>query len=262
MFFKLLKHNLQFIYKQTIIFIIIVLFCAIISRLTAFDNPPFIILIINKFASGAALGFSVGLIINAIMRTWGRFITNTYGDESYLTHTLPVSKHTIWAAIFTAGVVTIFTSILTFIAAILIMYYSPETINALKQLFYDTFGQSVNLIAFITVSIIGIFSQLLFTLQAGFCGIILGHHAHSHRILRSVLYGVGIYLLGALILYVLAIIWSYLNEDINQLLFHNTTTEISAVFHLLLGIAPSYITYIVILYFVSAKILTRGVDIE
>lgn len=262
MFNKLLKYHLQSIYKQAIIFMAIVLICAITSRLTAFDNPPFIVLFINKFTNGCAFGFTVGLIINVVMRTWARFITNTYGDESYLTHTLPVSKRTIWASIFAAGVIVTITSILTFIIAILIMYGSPDTINAISQSFYDSFGSNIKLSAFIIVLVFGIFLQLLFTLQAGFCGIIIGYRGYNYRLIRSVVYSIAIYILGSIILFTLALIWSCFDHDINQLLFQNVTPEIGTVFRLLLGIAIVYFIYITSIYFINAKLLSRGVDVE
>ncbi len=262
MFTKLLKYHLQSIYKQAIIFMAIVLICAIVSRLTAFDNPPFIILFINKFTNGCAFGFTVGLIINVVMRTWARFITNTYGDESYLTHTLPVSKHTIWAAIFIASVIVTITSILTFIIAILIMYGSPDIISSISQFFYDSFGTNIKLSTFITVLILGVFLQLLFTLQAGFCGIIIGYRGYNYRLVRSVIYSIAIYNLGSIILFTLALIWSCFDHDINQLLFQNITPEISTVFRLLLGVTVVYFIYIISIYFINAKLLSRGVDVE
>ena len=36
------------------------------------------------------------IILNNLMRLWARFKNNFYGDESYLTHTLPINKKTLY----------------------------------------------------------------------------------------------------------------------------------------------------------------------
>ena len=38
------------------------------------------------------------IIINNVLRFWVRFRQTMYGDESYLTHTLPVEKNTLYAS--------------------------------------------------------------------------------------------------------------------------------------------------------------------
>lgn len=42
----------------------------------------------------------VSSLINGLMRSWVRFITNIYKDESYLTHTLTIEKKDIYLSKF------------------------------------------------------------------------------------------------------------------------------------------------------------------
>ena len=89
---KILKYDLLYIYKVLIVFYTLSLFFAVMTRITTIDNPPLIMLIINKILSGTTIALIINIIINSIMRIWVRFKNNIYGDESYLTHTLPVKK--------------------------------------------------------------------------------------------------------------------------------------------------------------------------
>ena len=48
------------------------------------------------------------ILINNLMRTWVRFRHNLYGDESYLTHTLPVERKTIYLSKFITSIILVF----------------------------------------------------------------------------------------------------------------------------------------------------------
>ena len=52
--------------------------------------------IIGEICQGAMFSMMISAIINNLMRMWVRFKQNLYGDESYLTHTLPVTKASIY----------------------------------------------------------------------------------------------------------------------------------------------------------------------
>ena len=126
---KLIKYDLQFIYKQLVIFYCIIFASAIIARLTNFDSNIFLIKFIHEFAQGCTFGFAFGTFINVSMRTWVRLRQNLYGSESYLTHTLSVSRHTLWTAKFLSSFIVIFISILVCITAFLIMFFSKDFIQ-------------------------------------------------------------------------------------------------------------------------------------
>ena len=93
---KLLKYDLIYKYKVLIIFYVISIIVSILTRITTIDNPSLAILVINKILCGTVIAFVVNIIVNTLMRSWVRFKSNVYGDESYLTHTLPVKKETIY----------------------------------------------------------------------------------------------------------------------------------------------------------------------
>lgn len=97
---KLLKYDLKWCFKPLIVFYILAIFFSIITRVVESFEQTLIILIIDKICSGVVIAMIVNILINCFMRNWVRFIRNIYKDESYLTHTLPVSKSAIYLSKF------------------------------------------------------------------------------------------------------------------------------------------------------------------
>lgn len=98
---KLLKYDLKWVFKVVIVFYLLALFFAVLTRLFFGINNSFMMNIVAQICSGTTISMIVSIIINNIMRLWVRFKNNFYGDESYLTHTLPVEKkHCIFLRFF------------------------------------------------------------------------------------------------------------------------------------------------------------------
>lgn len=92
---KLLKYDLKSIYKVLIVFYSLSLFFAILTRIFLNIENSFIMDVIGKVCSGTTIAMIFNILINNLMRLWVRFNGNLYGDESYLTHTLPCNKKNI-----------------------------------------------------------------------------------------------------------------------------------------------------------------------
>ena len=72
----------------------------------------FVVNILGEICKGAAISMMVSILINSLMRLWVRFKSNFYGDESYLTHTLPVSKSNLYLSKTLTSIIILFLSIL------------------------------------------------------------------------------------------------------------------------------------------------------
>lgn len=270
---SLIKYDLKYIYKQLIIFYIIIFCCAIIARLTNFETTSFWWKFLHEFAQGAAFGFSFGALVNGSIRTWVRFRQSLYGDESYLTHTLPVSKSTLWASKFLTSIIIVATTLLSFILALAIMFWSDD--------FYRHIGVT-DIAAFWKIAIIlilAIFLQVVFILQVGFTGILLGHRANNRRHLLSVLSGFGIYLLGGMIIIACTFIWGHFNHSVD-LLLRGKTNEYGEIYfdeqgtphsdvtfqadpsELLSGISLFYVILIGATFVANDKLLKSGVNVD
>lgn len=271
---NLLKYDLLFIYKQLIIFYIIILSCAIIARLTNVETTSFWLKFIHGFAQGATFGFSFGALINGSIRIWYRFRSSLYGDESYLTHTLPVSQKQLWASKFLTSIIISLCNLIIVIVAMLILFFpiseclrsfgfKPEDIPA----FLGT----------VIASAIAILLQVIFIIQSGYTGILLGYRASNHRHPLSVVAGFITYLLGGLIIISSCFIWANFNHSVDMLLhgqtYENTIAIVDGEFtdmqtyqanivELLCGIGILYIILISVMYFLNQHLLQKGVNVD
>ena len=79
---KLIKYDLENIYKVLMIFYILSLLFAILTRIFLNIDDSFIMNIIGKICSGVTISMIFNILINNLMRLWSRFKNNFYGDES------------------------------------------------------------------------------------------------------------------------------------------------------------------------------------
>ena len=131
---KLLKYDIENIYKLLVIFYIISLFLACLTRFFLSIDNSFIMSVVGKVCSGATIAMIFNIIINNVIKLWVRFKNNFYNDEAYLTHTLPVLKQTLYLSKFLTSIITLFTSALVICFSLFIAYYSKENILFVKDL--------------------------------------------------------------------------------------------------------------------------------
>ena len=93
---KLLKYEFKNMYKFLSVFYILCIFFAITTRLLNLVNNTTIMYIISQVSLGCLIAMIANILINTLMRNWVRFKETMYGDESYLTHTLPIEKKTLY----------------------------------------------------------------------------------------------------------------------------------------------------------------------
>ena len=262
MLLKVLKYDLKFTYKNLIIFYTLSLFFALLGRICSIFDTSGIMLILSKINNGIAISMIISVIINNLMRVWARLVLNFYKDESYLTHTLPVKKSTLYLSKVLCGIITMLTSTLVIAASLLICYYSKENIELLKN--------SLNLVASlyessITSLLLQIFTLLFleftFILLTGYIGIILGHKTNNNKMLKSCLYGFLVYMALSIIILLVIYISGLFNSDIMSI-FTSTTFTLSVFKTTLLIVMITYLILIVLEYIIGLKTVNKGVNID
>ncbi len=134
MLIKQLKYDLKWVYSLIVVFYLLALVFAILARLTMFIDESLVFMIINKILSTTSVSMIVSALINIVTRSWIRFTKSVYGDESYLTHTLPISKKCIYLS---KVLTSIIVSISTFVVAIICLifcYYSKGLMDYLNSI--------------------------------------------------------------------------------------------------------------------------------
>lgn len=153
---KLLKYDLKWIYKMLIVFYILALVMAGVSRVCLNIEDSMLFDIIGKFTSGIAIGLGIGCLIQCVIRSWVRFIKNIYKDESYLTHTLPVEKRTIFLSKVIASIIGALFTVIMLVVILFICFGTQNNIEFLKEtmeLAADVYDTTIIKLLFVVSSV-------------------------------------------------------------------------------------------------------------
>ena len=259
----LLKYDLKYIFKFIIIFYSLALFFGTLSRIFLSIENSLVMEIIGRICSCTAISMMFSILINNLMRLWVRFKQNLYGDESYLTHTLPVKKQTLYMSKIITAVISVFVSVIVIALTLYITYYSKENIEFLKNLilpFADIYGSSV--LKIILAFLVVFFLEFANILQAGFTGIILGHKMNSAKTGFSVIYGFLVYIATQVFAVVVMLIFGLFNDDFMNLFVTKSAIDIGAVKAVVWLAIAVYSISLIIIYFVNQFLFKKGVNVD
>lgn len=280
MFTNLIKYDLKFIFKTVNVYITLLFISVILYNLTSYDytptildangqvfggdpDAPIFIQILHSISYNAVIVMLVALILNAIVRTWIRFKSSIYGDESYLTHTLPVSRQTLWLSKLASLIIVVFSVIISITISFCILSLTSSGKNLISSLGFDQHAP----VSYTFTFLFCIFVEFLFIILCGITGIIIGNRSNRHRNLYSILFGFAIYSLSALFLLGYIFLWSCLDSSIQSLFTiqdgnPNDIFTPSFITKILLGISFAYTIMSIILVLINNKLLKQGVDVD
>ena len=260
---KLLKYDLKWIFKLLVVFYSIALVFAILTRMFLYVDNSTVLSIIGKICSGVTISFIFNMIVNNIIRCWARFVRNLYGDESYLTHTLPIEKKTIFLSKFLTGIITMLVSIVVILVVLFIAYYSKENIELVKNLLLPLATVYNSTVITIILAFIFIcFLEIMNMLQSGYTGIILGHRKNNNKMGYSVLFGIGTYLFTQIVAISIMFIVALFNKDLMNLFYTVESLNVSTIKMLIYFASGIYLLNILILYFINSKLFIKGVNVD
>lgn len=260
---KLIKYDFKWVYKVVIVFNILAFIFSGISRGLSCIENSLVFSVLTSICSGIAISMMVSSLINCGLRLWVRFIRNTYKDESYLTHTLPVSNKAIYLSKVLTAIMSLLTTVLVIVVCLFICYGTKANLEFLKaslELAATTYNTTI--INFILIVGIIFFLEMLFIVLIGYVGIILGHKANDGRIVRSIVYGFAIYMLSQVITVVAMYIGGIFNSKIMNLINTTDVINIDAIKAVMFVGIGMYLLYNIILYLVGKKEIEKGVNVE
>ena len=260
---KLLKYDLQKTYKILIIFYSLSIFFAILTRIFLSIENSFILNIIGKICGGVTISMIFNILINNLMRLWVDFTNNLYKDESYLTHTLPIDKKTLYLSKTLTAIITLFTSILVIGLSLFVAYYSKENIELLKTILFPIANMyNSTILGVLLVFLFICFLEIFNGLQVGYTGIILGHKMNNAKTGFSVLYGfisyMAIQVFGLLVIFIVGIF----NKDIMNLFITNEIINIDMVKTIIYMSLFTYSVTAIINYLVNLNLFKKGVNVD
>ena len=106
------------------------------------------------------------------------------------------------------------------------------------------------------------FLEFANALQAGYCGIILGHRMNSAKAGYSILFGMIVYMISQILVVLFVFVIAMFNSEIMNLFYTTSIITVSVVKDLIYIAMGSYTAILIIGYFVNLKLLKQGVNID
>jgi len=260
---KLLKYDLENVFKVLIVFYILALFFGVLTRVFLNIKDSFILSVIGQICSAITIAMIINILMNNFIRMWVRFKNNLYGDESYLTHTLPVEKRTLYVAKVLTAIISIFVSVLVIGLTLFVAYYSKENMETLKNVLLPIASIYESTIVKILFAFLFIFFlEILNVLQSGYTGIILGHRMNHNKTGFSILFGFGSYMAIQVLVVIFLLIVALFNKDVMNLFITNDVICVDVVKLILYMATFIYMFTFTLGYLVNVKLFQKGVNID
>jgi len=258
---KLMKYDIKNMMKILVYIYAISLGLAVITRLINIGKDMQVLAILGHIFAGLTYSAIASIIVNTFVHILKVFTNGFYKDESYLTHTLPVTKDKLLLSKYLSALIVIFISVAVSIASIAIMHYTSALIEGLKA-FITTAISGFNMSVGVFLLLLGaiIFSQISSIMSMAFCAIVKAYTYNSKRVLRGLIFFAVIYFVSMYItLIVVAIIFA-INGNISHM-FASVLTQGEFLTILIIGLV-CYVLYAIVYYFICAKMFRKGVNVD
>ena len=260
---KLLKYELDNIFRFLVIFYSLAIFFAFLTRIFFGIENSFVMNIVAQVCNGITISMMANILINNVMRLWVRFKNNLYGDESYLTHTLPISKKDIYLSKVLTMIISSFVSMLVITLVLFIAYYSKDNLDLLKNLLLPVANMyDISIVGFLIVVLFIFFLEIVNTLQVGYTGIILGHKCNNIKVGFSVLFGFFAYLGMQMFVLMCTFIVAIFNKDMMNLFVTNEIINVDVLKKFLYLAVFVYTAAFIIEYIINIKLFKKGVNVD
>ena len=110
--------------------------------------------ILGIFFDSVFYSLAVNVILQPFLRNFLNFTKSLYSDESYLTHTLPVTKNQIVNSKILTALIELVLGFACLIASLLIMFASPTFLDTLKLLLSTLITGNFSIIAVIVLFVV------------------------------------------------------------------------------------------------------------
>lgn len=202
----------------------------------------------------------VNVILQPFLRSFLNFTKSIFGDESYLTHTLPVTKNQIITSKFLTAIIEITLGFLCVVSALLIVFASPTLFPTISLLLSTIIVGEISLFWVLFLFILLIIVEFLMFISIIFFSIILAYKSKEKKVLKSFLITALLSFVSITILSIFMIIVLLINgidlSSTSLVLTYNTFISI-----ILTGIIV-YISLTTLYFFFAKKELNKGVDVD
>lgn len=258
---NLIKYDLKRMLRFLVYFYAIAIGLATIARIILIGKNIQFIYILGQVFLSLCISAIIAIVVNTFVHIIRAFIFNFYKDESYLTHTLPVTKTQLLISKMLSALIVILSSVIVCVLSVLILFYSTSLKITLIAVFENVVsGFNMSALGFICLIALVVFSQICANLCMSFSAIVKGNSYNSKRISKGLVW-FAIYYLGALFVTLLLVISVFTILGKLPELF--ATKMMQSSFILILIIATiAYFGIAISQFFLCKKLFNKGVNID
>lgn len=261
---KVLKYDLKFVLDALLPLLLMEFILALLTRgLSALAADSAIIKFFVSTFQLTLIILAVTVLITSFTRNWIRLARNLYGDEAYLTHTLPVEKSIIYQAKFLNALLSVLIAVLADAACLLIVYYSPDSAKLLitsLNLTADVY--QINLFGLCAAMITLIALEMLCLLLSGYTGIIVGHRSLEQRSLKSTLYSFGFYLGSQSAILLIILVIALFDHPLLMLFTSSQITDLAVLKTVIAIAGGGYLLICFLYYCIDQRLLAKGLNVD
>ena len=261
MFAKLLKNDLKKDMRWMWILFVATLVISGISRGCAElgDNLMFFKILTIMFDS-VFYSLLVNVIIHPFLRSFLNFTKSFYGDESYLTHTLPVTKNQLFNSKFLTAVVEMVLGFITLIVAVLIRFATPTMFKTLKLLLSTMILGNFSIGLVLSLFVVLVIVEFLMFISIILFSVVIAYRSREKKALKTFLLTAGIAFASLTVLSIAMVIVLLINNvDLSSSVLMLSNSAFMSI--LLTGIIV-YSAVIVVFYFLAKKEFRKGVNVD
>ena len=202
---------------------------------------------------------AINSLLQPFLRNFLNFKNSFYSDESYLTHTLPVTKNELLNSKYLTCLIEMVCGFACVIVSIIIMFASPTFLPFIEILLSTIITGSFSVGLILALFIILVIVEFLMFLSIIYFGIVMGYKSKDHKNLKSFLYSAAMAFASLAALAIIMVIILKINGlNLSTTLILSNSAFLSII---LTGIIV-YSAITILFYFLTKHEFNKGVNVD
>ena len=259
---KLLKKDLKADFARPLILFALAVVASLISRGMAELGKTIAFFRIANIVIQSIVYTLIGnVIVQSFIMPLVNFGKTMYGDESYLTHTLPVKKSEIILSKTISASIVMTCSLFVSLFCVFILAFSKTNVELIKGFIATVFG-GYSTIGIITIAVFLIVFEMVFYYMIIQSAIILCNRKNEKRVVWAIIYIIiEEFIMVFVSLAAISVIFACFGE-LNSLFSETPAFSPELLLTSLCVSMVLYVIAIVLVYFVNIKLLKKGVNVD
>lgn len=258
---KLIKYDLIKTSRTLKYLYAITLGLAVLTRIINLFDYIFAFHIIGLIFAGCTYSMIVNALINTFIHVLKSFMSDFYGDRSYLIHTLPASKNQLFTAKYITALILLVVSLIISLGSLAIVLLTPELASSLNTLLSSEIpGFDMQAWVFVMAFAIIIIVQICAYMSFGFFAVIKANTYNRKRVGMGFLWFGITYAVSMFGIMLLTIIITAIFGDVAQIFADKLDSHTLKL--VLISVSIAYAIEMVICTYLANKTFNKGVNVD